>query len=345
MRIGELILFPFSFLYGTIMWGRNFLYDKGIRKSVRFEVNVISVGNLAVGGTGKTPVVEYLTRLLAGDHQTAILSRGYRRKTKGFRLAGEEDNARTIGDEPFQYYRKFSDQVEVAVGEHREVAIPFILAERPDIKVIILDDAFQHRVVNPSFSIMLTRFDRLFYRDYVLPSGRLREGRQGAKRADVIVVTHCPESMEGKKMDEISLAIARYSSASVFFACLKYDNPVPVYGDAIWNNHVILVSGIAHADQLENYVAGRWDLLTHVNYADHFSYPLTAIRKIKSLAEKKDCVILTTEKDAAKWVSEEIAHELSELPVFYLPVRFVFLERGTEFDGKIRNSLKEYAND
>jgi tetraacyldisaccharide 4'-kinase len=179
-------------VYDGITALRNTLYDRSYKPSTRFALPVISVGNLAVGGTGKTPMVEYLIRLLAPEFQLATLSRGYGRKTKGFRIAGAADTAATLGDEPYQLYKKFSPQVEVTVGEERAYAIPMILQERETIQAIILDDAFQHRSVTPGFSILLTEYGNPFFNDYVLPVGRLREAKSGADRADMVVVTKCP---------------------------------------------------------------------------------------------------------------------------------------------------------
>ena len=198
MILLRILLFPFSWLYYLITQIRNRLYDRGLKPSVKFELPVICVGNLTVGGTGKTPMIEHLIRLLQNRFKVATLSRGYGRATKGIRIAGPSENASTIGDEPFQFYTKFGKRITVAVGEERALAIPTILQECSDTQIILLDDGFQHRKVSPGFSILLTDYHRPFYNDFLLPSGRLRESRWGAERADVIVVTKCPSAYIGR---------------------------------------------------------------------------------------------------------------------------------------------------
>lgn len=196
---------PFSILYKWGMQLRNHLYDIEHKAVFRFDTKVISVGNLSMGGTGKTPFVEYILRYLIDkgySNKVATLSRGYGRKSKGFRIATDEDSPKTIGDEPFQMYQKFKNEAVISVGEDRVLAIPSLLYEHPDNEIIVLDDAFQHRSVKPNFSVLLTDYNTLFYNDYVLPSGTLRESRKGAKRADVVVVTKCPVKL-GKAEQEI----------------------------------------------------------------------------------------------------------------------------------------------
>ena len=180
------LLYPFSLLYGLVLWIRNRLYDNGVLTSVEFDLPVIAVGNLSVGGTGKTPHVEYLIRLLKDHYKTATLSRGYNRKTKGYLLAGPQSTAADIGDEPMQFHRKFPE-VTVCVGEERMLAVPQLLGDQPDTAVILLDDAFQHRSIKPGLNLMVSDYSRLFTRDHVVPFGRLREGRKGYHRANGII--------------------------------------------------------------------------------------------------------------------------------------------------------------
>ena len=196
MKLLRWLFFPVSILYGLAMRFRNHLYDIGKKPQVEFDRVVISVGNLSMGGTGKTPMVEYLIRLLKADYKLATLSRGYRRKTRGYRMANAEDNAITIGDEPFQYYRKFGNEISVCVGEERVIAIPSAIMENEDIELFLLDDAYQHRKVARDFNILLSDYNQPFYTDYILPTGDLREPRKGAKRADCVIVTKCPDALK-----------------------------------------------------------------------------------------------------------------------------------------------------
>lgn len=210
---------PFSILYKLVMQFRNHLYDIEYKAVFHFNTKVISVGNLSMGGTGKTPFVEYILRFLIEkgySNKVATLSRGYGRKTKGFRIANNEDSPKTVGDEPFQIYQKFRNEAVVSVGEDRVLAIPSIIYEHPENEIIVLDDAYQHRSVKPNFSILLTDFSSLFYDDYVLPSGTLRESRKGAKRADVVIVTKCPLDLGKTEQEKIKERIEKYSDKEVF---------------------------------------------------------------------------------------------------------------------------------
>ena len=209
MDILRKILFPFSFLYGWITSLRNFLFDKGILKSYRFDLPVIAVGNLSVGGTGKTPQIEYLIRLLSDSYKIATLSRGYKRKSEGFVLANKTSNAEILGDEPFQFYQKFPT-IQVAVDANRKNGIEQLLLEKQKPEIILLDDAFQHRKVTAGFYIMLTSYDDLFYKDFILPTGNLRESRSGANRADMIIVTKCPQDISEIAQEQIKQKINGY---------------------------------------------------------------------------------------------------------------------------------------
>jgi tetraacyldisaccharide 4'-kinase len=204
------ILLPFSWLYGLITDIRNYLYDKGLFQSKSFEIPIINVGNITVGGTGKSPQVEYLIRLLKDKHKIVTLSRGYGRKTKGFIWADETANASTIGDEPMQFYQKFGKEILVIVGEKRVEAIEKVLQQKPDTEVVILDDAFQHRAVRPSLNILLIDYNRPIDEDYPFPAGRLRERRHGAKRADVVIITKCPDNLSLEEQSSLRSRLRPY---------------------------------------------------------------------------------------------------------------------------------------
>ncbi|UII24922.1 tetraacyldisaccharide 4'-kinase [Fulvivirga maritima] len=343
MSFLTVLLYPFAVLYDAITRVRNYMYNTGYKVSFLFEANVISVGNLSVGGTGKTPMVEYLIRLLS-QKNLVTLSRGYGRKTKGFLVAGKDDSAATVGDEPFQIYSKFKD-MHVTVGEERALAIPFILAEFPDTEVILLDDAFQHRPVKPSLSILLTDYNRPFYNDYLLPAGRLRESRKGADRADIIVVTKCPEEIAYQEYED---NIRKYNSqALIAFSTVTYAQPLRWNGaDEKAEGEVLLLSGIANPTGLRKYVSEKYRLADEIIYQDHYKYRASDLDKVIDTfnqlnAEKK--FILTTEKDFVK-LKPLLDTKGIDIPLFYLPIETTFVKGGKAFDETVLNSIISYSN-
>ena len=342
MSILTPLLYPFAILYDVVTSIRNRMYDTGRKPSAVFDVPVIGVGNLSAGGTGKTPMIEYLIRVFAGKYRIATLSRGYGRKTKGIRIAGQGDNASTIGDEPFQFFSKFSKHIVVAVGEERVYAIPHILDQHPDVNLILLDDAFQHRRIRPTFQILLTDYNHLFVKDYLLPAGRLREGRRGASRADVIVVTKCPPNISDEKMLEISSAIRKYSSKAVFFAGISYGTVQPVSHPSPYRpENMVLVSGIAQSAPLESHVRKNHNLIRHFAFRDHHVYTENDLVRICEAATKANAVVVTTEKDLVK-MDLEIFRK-SGVPLFFLPIEIQFLKSGKEFDEMVLNAVRTNA--
>ncbi len=336
----RLILLPFSWIYGAIMALRNHLFDIGYTKSFRFQVPVLNVGNLSVGGNGKTPMVEYLIRLLANDSKVAVLSRGYGRKSRGFIQINDQHAPSTVGDEPWQMFLKFGTETTIAVGEERALAIPRILQEAPQTEVIILDDAFQHRTVNAHFNILVSDYNKPFYKDYILPAGRLREARKGANRAQAIIMTKCPPLDEAQQKHVIE-AIRPYSSAPVWFSRIDYQAPLPVFHETYWpaNPKVILVSGLANASSLKQYVQSKFNLIHHFDFPDHHRYTASDWLQIATLAQKNEgAVVLTTEKDVTK------LHEISsssQVLCYSLAIQFQFLANGSEFDNLVLNTLKK----
>ncbi len=340
------LLFPFTLIYDMVTRVRNYLFDSGYKRSFKFEANVIGVGNITVGGTGKSPMVEYLIRLLSSQYSIATLSRGYGRSTKGFKITDEDDNAITVGDEPYQFYNKFKD-ITVAVGEERAVAIPFIIAEKnPDI--IILDDAFQHRYVEPSFNIMLTDYSRLFYNDYVLPSGRLREARKGADRADVIVVTKCPDNISENEMDAIEKQILTYAPNSIVtFSGIRYLPAEPVFGNSKFSENIILFSGIANNKHLMEYLSTNFALMDEYFFPDHHGYTKKDLQSIEERFQRMpmaDKCLLTTEKDMIKLLNSTLGSTIEHLPVFYIPIETYFIRNGKTFDEKVLKSINKYSD-
>ena len=224
----SIFLYPFSLIYGLITGIRNFLYNTDILTSFEFNLPVICVGNITVGGTGKTPHTEYLIRLLRENFRVATLSRGYKRKTRGFQIATSSSLVSDIGDEPLQMYRKFPD-ITVAVDRNRVHGVNTILKERPETEVIILDDGFQHRKIKPGFSILLSDFDRLMVRDNLLPYGNLRESLDNIRRADIILITKSPENISPIQRRIIVKEINKAPYQNLFFTSLKYNDPVPLF--------------------------------------------------------------------------------------------------------------------
>lgn len=345
MGFFQYLLFPFSLLYGLVTSIRNYLFDIGYKTSFEFQTNVIGIGNLSVGGTGKTPMVEYVIRLLK-DKKIVTLSRGYGRKTKGFRIANENDNAKLIGDEPYQFYRKFPN-IEVTVGEERAMAIPEILAQI-DPELIVMDDSFQHRYVKPSLNIMLTDYNKPFFNDFVLPQGRLRESRKGAKRADIIVVTKSPNDLSSTEVDEFKGQIQKYSSAPIFFASIEYHKPVAVNADSAKPlSNVLLFSGLANNQPFTEYISERYNLLDDIYFSDHHNYTARDLNiiedRFRQLGVEDKCII-TTEKDYVKLLDSDLYSIVEHWPLFYAPISVLFIKDGNMFDELIFKSLNPDFN-
>lgn len=313
------LLFPFSALYYTGVWIRNKLYDRGVFRSQEYEFPLICVGNLSTGGTGKTPMTEFLIRLLRDRTQLGVLSRGYGRKTKGYIKLENTHTAIEVGDEPLQYATKYND-LQVAVCEDRSLGISLLKAEKISPEVILLDDAFQHRKVTPRFSILLTSYSELFYEDYVLPAGNLRDLRNQAKRAQAIVVTKCPANITKEERTAIRSKISKYADSTVYFAGIGYDNTV--YGEldniplsGLASQQITLVTGIANPVPLLSFLKDKKISYTHRRYRDHHNFTSKDIATL----DKCSC-ILTTEKDFMR-----LRSRLTHSNVFFLPMELIFL--------------------
>ncbi len=338
-----------SALLARLVGGRNWLYDRGFCRSAQFAVPLIGVGNLTVGGAGKTPHVEYLLRWLTPHVRVATLSRGYGRRTRGFRLAGPADTAATLGDEPMQFFRKFSPQVRVAVGEKRARAIPQLLALAPPPRVIVLDDAFQHRAVRPHCQLLLTEYAQPLSRDHVWPRGRLREPRQGARRADVLVVTKCPPQLSTTERQHLTTELRPHlrPEVPIFFTATTYLPPLPVFAQTPckWppNARVVLFCGLARPEPLRAHVAAAYTLQDFVPFPDHHAYTAREVeglvRRWHALADPA-AVLLTTEKDMVKLLSAPLARLLDGIPIFYLPIAVEFLADEPQFRAVVRHLTK-----
>lgn len=349
LRSFRYLLLPVSLVYGAVVWLRNWFFDKNILTSASFNFPVICVGNIATGGTGKTPMTEYLVRLLQAKYNTATLSRGYKRKTKGFAVADENTTALEIGDEPMQFHVKFP-QLTVAVGEERLVAIPHLLQEKPETEVIILDDAFQHRAVKAGLNIVLTAYNNLFTRDLMLPAGDLRDVKASMKRADIIIVTKCKPGLSSVEKDAIIKEINPSSQQSVFFTEIKYAAPYHLFNKPTVtigpDTNVLLVCGIANPRPLKDYLASKMNTYDMLRYPDHHIFDMDDLSEIKKQFEKiksSDKIILTTEKDAVRLVKFE--HELKDYPVYVLPVEHSFLfDEGGLFEQKILHFISSFSS-
>jgi len=303
------ILYPFAKLYELIGMIRNFAYNKGYFESKSFEIPIISVGNITVGGTGKTPHSEFLLRLLNKNYKTALLSRGYKRKTTGFVEAKPGSTVADIGDEPKQISLKFSETI-VAVDANRCRGAETLMKNYSSLEVIVLDDAFQHRKIKPGFSIVLLDYNRLPHRDFLMPLGSLRENTAGLKRADAIIVSKSPEQLTTQEQEKIKQRYLKISTQYIYFTTIKYTNlqPIIVANSEILLNklseyNVLLVTGIANAYSIKNFLNKTCLSFKHLAYPDHYNYQLEDLQRIEKeyelLGEKK--IVITTEKDSYKF--------------------------------------------
>ena len=341
------LLLPITWVYGAIIWLRNKLYDKNILKSAAFNFPIICVGNLATGGTGKTPMTEYLIRLLKNDFKTATLSRGYKRKTVGFAIADEDTTALEIGDEPMQFHQKFPD-VTIAVGEERIVAIPQLLHQKPETQVIILDDAFQHRQVKAGLNIILTDNANLYTRDFILPAGDLRDVRSSSKRADIIIVTKCKADLSETEKHAIIAEINPAENQTVYFTTIVYSKAYHLFTkeeiDIKHDYGILLVCGIANPKPLKEHLTKHADSYDMLRYTDHHIFHSNDLKDIKQqfdkiLLEKK--VVLTTEKDAVRL--EKFAQELKGFPLYVIPIEHQFLfDEAAKFNTLVTDFIKSF---
>ncbi|WP_372753935.1 tetraacyldisaccharide 4'-kinase [Mariniflexile sp.] len=325
MKFIRNIFFPFVPVYYAVTSLRNILYDLGIKKSTSFDFPVICVGNLSVGGTGKTPMIEYLIDMLKQNSRVATLSRGYKRKTRGFLLADESSTAESLGDEPFQFYNKFKKSILVAVDVNRVNGIEQLHALDDAPEVILLDDAFQHRKVKAGLNILLTTYNSPYFSDYVLPTGNLREPRSGANRADIIVVTKCPELISSKDKEKYVKQIAPKKHQHVFFSSISYSDEVISAVNKMAINSITnftLVTGIANARPLVDFLESKGLQFEHLNYKDHHDFSEDDISFLG-----KEEFILTTEKDFMRLKQ----YESLKSKLYYLPIT-IKLDNNKKFD-------------
>ncbi len=354
-----MLLYPLALLYGAIVWLRNRMYDSGFFSSISFSVPVIVVGNLSVGGTGKTPHVEYLIRLLRSHYSVATMSRGYKRHTQGFILADNHSNALRIGDEPMQYLLRFPE-IAVSVAEERMTGIPLLLQKRPDVQVVLLDDAFQHRSVKPGLSILITDLSRPFYKDYILPYGTLRESRKAAGRATFIVVSKCPPDMTIEAAGAMRKAIAPRLDQEVFFSTIRYGEAYDFFSRQpviLEGKSLLLVAGIAKPAPLQTYLETQGKAVHLLAYPDHHYFGSQDLEEIgETFAGWKEDqkLIVTTEKDAARLHlhHDRLRAEGWTIAVVPIQVEFLFREAASfgkkvvdYVEGEIRSEEIEYREE
>ena len=318
------LLLPFSVVYKTVTGVRNQLYDQGFFNSLKFDIPVIAVGNLNMGGTGKSPMIEYLIHLLSKDAKLATLSRGYKRESSGFQIVEINDTASKSGDEPLQFKNKFPE-ITVAVDVNRVEGINRL--KKSGSNLILLDDAFQHRKVKAGLYILLTSYTDLFTEDFVLPAGNLRESRKGASRANIVVVTKCPQNLDETKQEEIRSKIKVYFKGPVFFSSIIYSEMIFAEKERkllkdIEQKDFVLVTGIANPDPMISYLAEMNIELKHFKFSDHHNFSTDEIENLNTFES-----ILTTEKDYMRLKSTKLTRKL-----YYLPIQTKIISDAEKFD-------------
>jgi tetraacyldisaccharide 4'-kinase len=351
----NILLYPVSLLYGLITGIKNFLYNSDILMSEEFHLPVICVGNITVGGTGKTPHTEYIADLLRKDFKVATLSRGYKRKSHGFRIASVDSPVWEIGDEPMQIARKFPD-IMVAVDRNRVHGVNKILDVSPDTEVVILDDAFQHRRITPGFSILLSDFERLIVRDHMMPYGSLRESAGNMRRADIIIISKSPENISPIQRRILVKEIDKAPYQNLYFTSMAYKDPLPVFEgippagnipDMSGSEEcgIVLVTGIANPQPLKEYLQKSFKEITHLSFPDHYNFKEKDLHTIDSAFRnlKSSCrYLITTEKDAVRLREFiNIAEPLKSV-FFYIPIGIHFLnDDKDEFDNLIVDYVRK----
>ena len=322
MKLLRKILFPFSLIYGGVTSLRNYFYNKGWWESRSYDIPIICVGNLSTGGTGKSPMIEYLIEFLQNDYKVSVLSRGYKRKTSGFIEVSPQSTAIEVGDEPLQFKQNFPEITVAVCADRREGILK--LKDKSDL--ILLDDAFQHRKVKPSYNVLLTSFDDLYIDDAILPSGNLRESRRGVSRADMVLVTKCPEGVAYAKLQEIKFRLNLDPDQKLYFSKIGYDQDI--YGvsetlklDYLQNKPFTLVTGIANPKPLLDFLNRRSFKFEHQKFPDHHDFTSSEIEKLK----RKE-IILTTEKDYMR-----LQPKLEKFALYYLPIKTIILNEQEEF--------------
>lgn len=358
MNLLRLLAWPLSLLYGLVVYLRNKLFDIGIIPSTEIEdAALIGVGNLAVGGTGKTPHVEYLVKLLHPKYKIGTLSRGYGRKTIGFHIATKEATTLEIGDEPKQFRHRFPDEIPVAVDGQRVHGVKKMLEKFPNLQVVILDDVFQHRRIKPGLQIMLTDYGRLFYQDHLMPTGLLREPKPGVRRADIIVVTKTPDFFSPLERKRIIKEIKGQPYQKIYFSKIVYGEFIPFGPIAIEmkvskevcfnkNYSVVLLTGIANSHSLEYFLKDKVKELIPFRFRDHHEFmpaDLLRLQEIFKSVKGDKKIVLTTEKDAMRLQKPGLEEYLGDLPVYYVPIEVAFQDQdAADFNQQINDYVRSH---
>ena len=343
-------LLPLSWIYGSVVKLRNTMFDIGILKSRTFDVPVISVGNITVGGTGKTPHVEYLVGMMKDRFHVAVLSRGYKRKSKGFVVADSQTAITDIGDESYQMKQKFPD-VTVAVDKNRCHGIDTLVDNDQQLDAVLLDDAFQHRYVKPGINILLVDYHRLIIYDKLLPAGRLREPLKGEDRADIVIVTKCPKGLKPMEYRVITKAMDLYPYQQLFFTSLEYGALYPILAtqaepfgiEQLQGRHAIVLSGIASPEQMMHDLAPHCSDLVPLTFSDHHRFRAKDVRLINDTFDKlpQPRCIVTTEKDAARLTAVEGLSDDVRSHIFALPLTIRFMQ---EQQDHFNNHIIDYVH-
>lgn len=346
MKFLRYLLFPFALIYGGITLFRNWLFDQKILKPSEFNIPIINVGNLSMGGTGKTPHVEYIIKLIANQNKIAVLSRGYGRKTSEYIEANIDHHYHEIGDEPLQFKSKFPE-ISVIVEKQRVKGVLNLIYDHPDIETIVLDDAYQHRAIKAGLNVLLTTFSKPFYKDQILPIGTLREFKKGSQRADIIIATKCPQNITEKAKQNFKANLPK--NIPIFFTTIKYGKIHSLKDQSEFNLHkntnILLITGIADPSHLKNELKKRKLNFKHIAYRDHYPFKEKDLEHISEIFGKfadENKIILTTEKDSMRMKSLK---GIDELPIHVLGIEVEFLEEKTSFDNQIMEYVRNYKKD
>lgn len=324
------------------------MFTIGLLKETQFDIPTISVGNLAFGGTGKTPHIEYLIRMLQDEDATAVLSRGYKRKTKGYVFADENCKAESIGDEPMQLKSKFPN-IALAVCEDRVLGLPQLLHDAPETSVILLDDCYQHRFLKPGLNILLTAYNKSYADDFLFPMGTLREYAAAAKRADIIVVTKCPRSLDQETQNNCLLKLKPLPHQTVYFSTFKYAHPILYNGQTVTpKSKVLLFAGIANIEPAIEHLKNNYKEVEFIHFNDHQAYSKKALAKISEQLSKlgNDWQLLTTEKDFAKLNISENNDFLrsNQLALLSIEVEMIGTENHLKFKQQILDYVRKHVS-
>lgn len=354
-KLINIIFYPFSIIYGLIVSIRNWLYDIGILPSKIFSLPIICIGNLSIGGTGKTPHTEFILSHVQDEWKTAFLSRGYKRKTKGFFLADEKSTYQTIGDEPYQIYRKFP-KVIVAVDEKRADGVMKLQKKFPDLQLVVMDDAFQHRQIKSGLSILLTDYFHLYTQDRFLPAGTLREGKSGSKRADIIIVTKCPTNLKPIDMRLVEKELRLTPTQLLFFSTYEYEEIVPVFPEKEEekyslqqikekNGSLLIITGIVSPQPMIEYLKEFTNSIETIIFPDHHDFSKEDIEKMgQKIAQlpANEKIIIVTEKDAVRLLNNAFLSEFLKSKIYYLPIKVKILNQQENlFIQKIKNYVRK----